>query len=147
MLLTLTRQGTTDQGTVGRAVLDTGEEWDTLELPWRGNLPLISCIPAGNYVASMTWSNRFARMLYELGDVPNRTTIRIHSGNWAGDTEHGWRTDVDGCILLGEEVGEIEGQLALLRSRIALNDFHAATHGMPFDLVIQWMMGANPEGA
>ena len=146
MLLTITRQGGTCQGTVGRAVLDTGEEWDTLELPWHGNQHLVSCIPAGNYVASMTWSNRFARMLYEVFNVPNRTAIRIHSGNWAGDTEHGWRTDVDGCILLGQEVGEIEGQLAILRSRLALTDFHAATHGMPFDLVIQWQLGANPEG-
>jgi len=145
MLLTITRQGTTDQGTVGRAVLDTGEEWDTLELPWRGNQHLVSCIPAGNYVASMTWSNRFARMLYEVSNVPNRTAIRIHSGNWAGDAGHGWRTDVDGCILVGQEVGTIEGQLALIRSTMALNDFHAATHGMPFDLVIQWQLGSNPE--
>src|SRR5664280_2168424 len=107
MILTITRLATGDDGTRGRAVLDSGEEWDSLELPWRGNGHLVSCIPAGAYRAAMTHSPRFGRDLYELYGVPERSEIRIHSGNFAGDARKGLRTDVQGCILVGQETGAL----------------------------------------
>jgi hypothetical protein len=151
MILAITRTATGDDGTQGRAVLDSGEEWDTLELPWRGNRHLVSCIPAGTYPAEMTFSPRFSRELYELVGVPDRSEIRVHSGNFAGDASQGLRTDVQGCILIGQETGMLRSrpdgpeQLAVLRSRIALADLHQAAGGQPITVAIVWAAGLNPE--
>ena len=147
MKLRITRLATGDDGTRGRAILESGEEWDSLELPWRGNRHLVSCIPSGGYRAAMTYSPRFSRELYELHGVTDRSEIRIHSGNFAGDASKGLRTDVQGCILLGQEIDELAGQLAVLRSRLALADFHVATHGLPIEVVIAWAEGVFPEVA
>jgi len=149
MQFTITRTATSDEGTVGTGTLDTGENFATLELPWRDNKPLVSCIRSGQYRALMTWSNRFQRNLYHLLDVPMRSAIRIHPGNFAGDSSKGWRTDVDGCILLGYEIGTLNledgvSQLALLRSRIAINDFHKLTGGEPIDVKVEWAPGIEP---
>ncbi len=153
MILTITRLATGDDGTRGRAVLGSGEEWDSLELPWRGNRHLVSCIPTGAFKAAMSFSPHFRRELYELHSVPDRSEIRIHSGNFAGDASKGLRTDDQGCILLGQELGALRAtpdgpeQLAVLRSRLALADFHAATGGLPIEVVIAWAEGIAPEGA
>ncbi len=136
--LTITRGPSTDEGTFGRAVLDSGEEFDSLELPWHDNAPMVSCIPPGTYRAEKHHSPHFNRDLYELQDVEGRSEILIHQGNWAGDKSKGFRSDVTGCILLGQETGMLAEQKALLRSKFALNDFHKATNGEPIQVVIQW---------
>jgi hypothetical protein len=52
------------------------------------------CIPAGKYKLAMTYSSKFKKLMPEILNVPNRTGIRIHSGNIPEDS--------DGCILVGE---------------------------------------------
>jgi len=51
-------------------------------------------IPAGKYKLAMTYSPKFKKLMPEILNVPNRTGIRIHSGNIPEDS--------DGCILVGE---------------------------------------------
>ena len=48
-------------------------------------------IPAGKYPVSLTWSNRFKKMLPLIENVPDREGIRIHMGTIPEHSE--------GCIL------------------------------------------------
>lgn len=129
MNITIQRQANTDQGTPGELATDTGFRCYTLELPWRDNASDVSCVPAGTYTAKFQHSNHFKTDLYHLQDVPNRSDVMIHSGNFGGDKSLGYKSDILGCILLGLETGELDGQLAVMSSRTALAQFHLAAKG------------------
>jgi hypothetical protein len=58
--------------------------WDTLELPWKDNQRRVSCIPVGAYKCKKHRSPRFGLSLW-LQDVPNRSEILIHQGNFYAD--------------------------------------------------------------
>jgi hypothetical protein len=66
-----------------------------------------SAIPRGTYQVIVNHSQRFKRELPLLLNVPGFTGVRIHPGNTADDTE--------GCILVGEKLGED----SVLESRMA----------------------------
>jgi|15BtaG_2_1085339.scaffolds.fasta_scaffold04846_4 hypothetical protein len=57
-----------------------------------------TAIRAGRYKLSITYSNRFKRMMPYLHDVPMFEGIRIHSGNTAKHSH--------GCILIGFKHGD-----------------------------------------
>ena len=59
-----------------------------------------TAIPRGTYKIVPHFSNHFKRIVPMLVDVPNFTYVYIHSGNTDVDT--------DGCILVGEEVVNID---------------------------------------
>ena len=74
----------------------------TIELPWKDNLPGISCIPEGKYMLLIRSSARFGVHMY-LSDVPGRELILIHPANNA-------LKQLKGCIapvttILGEGRG------------------------------------------
>jgi len=120
---TLTRFESSDSGTFGRLRYN-GTVFYTAELPDRDNQSNISCIPVGVYKVIWTFSSRFKRILPELLNVPHRSSIRIHIGNYAGDTSKGYKSDVEGCILLGEGIKSYtNGQQMLTESRIAFERF------------------------
>jgi hypothetical protein len=123
-----------DQGTLG--VLSTeGFSCKTLQLPWRNNARNISRIPDGEYICRVVLSPKFGAV-YGVANVPNRSNILIHSGNYAG-TKPKYRSHVEGCILLGTKFGTLEGQQAVLQSRIAVTAFMAHMLQKPFKLVIK----------
>lgn len=123
-----------DQGT--RGVLFSGLfNCNTLELPWRENEKNISCIPAGEYQVKIRISPKYGQV-YHVQEVPNRTFILVHSGNWAGDTSKGFKTHVNGCILLGAKRGLLVNQWAVLNSRITVKRFMARMALQPFTLKI-----------
>jgi Family of unknown function (DUF5675) len=70
----------------------------TLELPYLGNRTLISCIPKGTYEVKKHNSPTFGKC-FKLFDVPGRTDILIHKGNFNKDTK--------GCILVGKDFIDI----------------------------------------
>ena len=72
----------------------------TLELPWRNNARGRSCIPAGTYQASLYDSPRHGIVVL-LDDVPGRSMIEIHAGNYT--------TQIEGCILVGDSVRYLDG--------------------------------------
>ena len=94
-----------DKQTCGRfiALNDNGDvvfQCASLELPWRNNLPDISCIPAGLYYVTKTNSPKFGAGTFEVMTVPGRKSIRIHPGNFT--------RQIQGCILLGEKFSDID---------------------------------------
>jgi hypothetical protein len=134
-ILTLSRGASTDEGTSGE-LTGFGLSLFTLELPWRGNSHRISCIPSGQYLCRFCFSPAFRKDLYRLDDVPGRSGVLIHAGNWAGDVGLGLISNSQGCILLGKAVGRASGQFAVLNSAAAIRLFHESMNGTDFTLHI-----------
>ena len=72
----------------------------TLELPWNDNKKQVSCIPKGEYNVEKRQSTKYKNHFHVL-DVPNRSYILIHQGNY------NWHTK--GCILVGKTLTDING--------------------------------------
>ncbi|MGH1485480.1 MAG: DUF5675 family protein [Cellvibrionaceae bacterium] len=113
----------------------------TLELPWRGNQPNISCIPPPqeidkeHYQVLPRRSPKFGDT-YHVTGVNGRTHILIHTGNYAGDKSKQLKTHVQGCILVGRKRGFLGKQRAVLSSRLAMNDLRRYIQKEPFILEI-----------
>lgn len=137
----LERFESSDHGTFGRLIVDDLVLF-TGELPYRdvdGNGvtdSYLSCIPAGKYTVRFTFSNRFKKRMYLVGPVLGRTGIRIHSANRMGDSKKGFVADLLGCIALGERIGWIGQQKALLVSKPAVRRFEKHMEEKPFTLEI-----------
>ena len=80
----------------------------TLELPDRGNQPDISRVPAGVYEYNRTQSHDIGYEVFETQQVPHRSGIALHKGNWLRDTK--------GCQLCGMTQGTLDGEAAVLQS-------------------------------
>lgn len=77
-----------------------------LELPWQGNKPMISSIPAGTYALSMHLDTK-KRMRLHVEGVPGRSGIQLHIGTTPDDTQ--------GCILVGTGVSSVNCTLTSTR--------------------------------
>lgn len=62
----------------------------TIELPWKDNIPRLSCIPEGRYGIQMRYSLRFKTHMM-LTDVKDRSLILVHPANDA-------LKELKGCI-------------------------------------------------
>lgn len=80
---------------VGRLTCD-GFECFTLELPDLDNQKNISCIPEGSYSAKKRFSPSKQEWVVEYIDVPNRTYIQIHKGNFT--------SQLLGCQAVGDGI-------------------------------------------
>lgn len=84
----------------------------TLELPWLENKKQISCVPEGDYPLTEIVSPKYGQV-WLLENVPHRSEILIHVGNYPKDTH--------GCILaglaagLGNSIGQSMAGMQLLR--------------------------------
>ena len=65
----------------------------TLELPWKQNKSRISCIPTGLY-KTVVYQSPTKGKVWLLKDVPGRSMIEIHIGNFP--------KDILGCIAVGD---------------------------------------------
>ena len=99
----------------------------TLENPKR-DTDKDSCIPAGTYTCK-PYSGEHFKDVYIVENVPNRTAILFHWGNTEKDTL--------GCILLGNKLGTIENEPAILESRACYERFRALIGKNEFTLVIE----------
>ena len=136
----LLRQAESNEGTFGTLrVYEDGALLYTCftgELPNRDNQPRISCIPLGIYSCRHWCSQKFPNH-FEVMNVPERTAIIIHEGNFCGDQSLGYKSNAAGCILVGRALGTIQGQQAVLNSKLALNDLRNILGEASFSLEIK----------
>lgn len=127
--VTITRQKDNGVETLGALSLP-GFNCDILERPWLNNQINISCIPKGNYHCVWTFMPRLNEYHYLVQNVPGRSGIFIHEGNYY--------TNCDGCILVGNSIADINGdkQLDVINSRVTLGKFEALMAKRSFNLVI-----------
>ena len=92
----------------------------TLERPWLGNMPNVSCIPAGSYTAIRHTSPRFGET-FLLTDVPGRSEILFHKGNIDDHSQ--------GCILVGESFSHVLGEAGITRSAEAFRELMSIMEG------------------
>lgn len=140
----LRRIETSEQGTFGKLYIDGNFQCCTGELPrYAGDADTenekgTDCIPAGTYRCAVRYSNKFGGLMYEVHNVPGRDAILIHKGNYCGDKSKGYKSDVLGCIILGERFGEDGGQKIVSASKVAYDKFRALMNDEPFNLTISW---------
>ena len=113
MNLQLDRSPSINATTFGQLFIDNIVFCKTLEdeireLPgipveqWK--VPDYTCIPSGQYKITLENSPRFGPDTITINDVPGFTSIRIHGGNTAEDTE--------GCIIVGDTVDRTKGTIS-----------------------------------
>lgn len=73
----------------------------TLERPWKDNKIGDSCVPLGTYPVKHRYSPKFKMVVPWLQDTEPRKWILIHYGNYV--------TDIEGCILVGKDHIDING--------------------------------------
>jgi hypothetical protein len=141
MKVQLIRSETSEQGTFGTLITETGFTCFTGELPWHDNEKGKSCIPAGTYPC--IWHNSPSKgWVYMLQNTSPRDNILIHIANYCGAVPE-YHSDLLGCIGLGESIGYLGGQRALLQSGVAVNQFVDKMKKQPFTLTIEWKDGVN----
>ena len=140
-IVEIRRSQSSDEGTFGKLFIDnkffccTGELPDNAGNPDVPNERSTDCIPKGEYEVHPKQSPKFGST-YEVKNVPNRSAILIHAGNFCGNVKKGWRSDVEGCILLGTATGCLGNQKAVLRSKEAVDKFKLFMGKKPFKLLI-----------
>ncbi|WP_428242974.1 DUF5675 family protein [Gynuella sp.] len=134
MSAVIVRRPSTDQGTFGQFFLNGMHFSYTGELPWLNNERNVSCIPPGEYTLKPHTSPHFGKC-FIIVDVQGRSFILIHKGNWCGNRAKGFRSDVLGCIIVGQRLGTLAGQAAVLASGTAFNRL-LRTITMPIPLTI-----------
>lgn len=114
MELTLDRKWCKDSYSIGKLYIDGQFFCNTCEDRDRGLNDTMTvdeikkikvygetAIPKGTYTVTITYSNKYKKMMPLINNVKGYDGIRIHSGNTAKDSL--------GCILVGEnkEVGKV----------------------------------------
>jgi len=112
--LELIRLETSRGGTFGILKIDKQLFCATLEPPDILNKRNHSSVPAQQYFIQPHYSQRFGKT-WIVDNVPDRTAILFHAGNWVDDTQ--------GCILLGESVKKLRGERAVTNSGETFREF------------------------
>lgn len=117
------------QGTFGRMVVD-GVSLYTVECPWLGNQPYVSCIPAGVYACRPRRYFSGGYDAIEITNVPYRSHILFHRANRA--------SDLRGCVGTGRSLGCLAGDWAVLNSREAHDYIMERLGETAWQLKVEW---------
>lgn len=105
------------EGTNGNLEFEGKLICKTIELPWKENQKMISCIPEGKYLLQKRYSKKF-KWHIEIMNVSNRSTILFHPANNA-------LKELNGCIA---PVTKISGAGLGLMSRKAFLKFRTIVY-------------------
>lgn len=102
----------------------------SLEPPWKENKRNESCIPEGTYEAVL-YDSPSKGIVYLLKDVPDRSMIEIHKGNFNKDST--------GCILVGSGFQYIDddSEIDVSGSTATLNKIFEITKGEDLTIIIK----------
>jgi len=114
-------------GVLGELTLGEFSCW-TLERPWEGNKPFVSCVPEGVYAIAPDQEGRYTGYP-ELQAVPERTEIIIHPANTIGE--------IEGCIAPAFGYVLSNSSLRLTGTSQAAYDQLIAAAGEHWTLVIR----------
>lgn len=137
-IVRLERFADTPHGTFGNLFIQNGAfRAFSVERPWCGNQPGISCIPEGVYHMERGFYNRGGYAAWEVLRVLMRSEIKIHSANCA--------SQLQGCIAVGLDLGWVkvpgadEPTWAITNSRKAFGQFmHALSGHTEAILDVRW---------
>ena len=99
MQISVARLWKSDIANTGTFSVDGQQKYFSLELPdsvdGQYNVTDKTCIPPGTYEVQRIFSPHFNQMMPHIVNVPGRTAIEIHYGNFP--------QDVLGCLLIGRK--------------------------------------------
>lgn len=95
------------EGTFGVLKIDKSIFCTTLEPKDMLNKQNESCIPAPQQYLCKKLMSRFGET-FKIMDVPGRTSVLFHAGNFVGDTA--------GCVLLGQYIDKLRGERGIFNS-------------------------------
>lgn len=125
--LRLVRYAYLSNATLGKLYV-AGKMFYTIERPWQDNKRRISCIPEGDYRLVNYSSARFPNA-YHVLDVPDRSHILIHVGNYV--------EDVEGCIAAGAGFQFYNNRPMVTQSRLAMGMLKHITQSHELNLSIE----------
>lgn len=131
---TITRETSTAHETLGVLTATNGIKkfkCETLELPWLENKRMVSCIPKGIYqVKKVFWPRKLA-YFYQVQNVPGRSGIFIHEGNFFFNYE--------GCIGLGQTRAKLNSdtEIDITNTVSTIKAFNTFMENKPFILTIK----------
>ncbi len=117
-----------ERGTFG-VLYGDGFHCDTMERPWKDNVPFMSCIPTGRYLVSRDYTGK--HHYFSIKGVAGRTEIEIHPANHP--------EELAGCIALGEHTGKVDGRLTLLESMAAVSRFVNHIEDLNTETFVLWI--------
>lgn len=109
--------------TLGLGLLVKGSkellQFKTIELPWTDNVPMISCIPEGEYKAVATTRGSNGKYAIHIDSVSGRSEIMIHTANFV--------RQLKGCIAPGQRFADLDkdGIIDVEKSQITMDKLQA----------------------
>lgn len=123
-ILRLDRYGSTPRGTFGELrVSGYSNTFYTVEKPWQDNEPFMSCVPEGEY--DLRWLPTTTQVPPSWGGHSwylSGATVGVHTGHRTRCCLHiaNVADNVEGCVGVGQRLGVVSGQWAVLSSADAL---------------------------
>ena len=117
-----------DFGTFGYLYLPNGEQLATVERPWIGNQPRVSCIPIGEYDCEPRRYNKGGYDAVEVLNVPKRTHILLHIGNYVRNS--------NGCILINSRHGAFNQEWCGSASKKAFRSYMEQVGNIKSKLIV-----------
>lgn len=152
MKLHVLRNQSTSTGTPGGlTVLETALMLVSLELPWKQNRSGVSCIRAASYSCDIWYSPHLQRNVLRLEDKYGRKDCLVHNGNFAGDADLGFETQVHGCTLVGSAYAQVpvpntdKTQFGVINSKDSLARLLDNIGPGPHMITYEWAPGCAPE--